>query len=172
MTRLGADIRSLELDGRDRLFTDVPEDTVDALDGGDDPVADRAEDGEGDLRNRGGDGIDGVDRADDHGPAHVPLALAVHIADAGEELLRIIAGDDYGIYEKAAAVGNLDRDHADTDTLRTIALNAEGGGFGVHAEHGLAAVEKLEDQEALLDIATEARDGLVAIHAAKTERPG
>ena len=33
-------------------------------------------------------------------------------------------------------------------------------------------VEKLEDQEALLDIATEARDGLVAIHAAKTERPG
>ena len=83
MTRLGADIRSLELDGRDGLFTDVPEDTVDALDGGDDPVADRAEDGEGDLRKRGGDGIDGVDRTDDHGPAHIALALAVHIADTG-----------------------------------------------------------------------------------------
>ena len=165
-------MRLFELDGGDGLFADIPQNAVDTVDGGDDPVTHGAQHAEGNLRHGGGDGVHGVDRADDHGPAHVPLALAVHIADAGEELLRIIAGDDYGIYEKAAAVGNLDRDHADTDTLRTIALNAEGGGFGVHAEHGLAAVEKLEDQEALLDIATEARDGLVAIHAAKTERPG
>ena len=34
-------MQSFEFDGRDRLFTDVPEDTVDALDGGDESIARR-----------------------------------------------------------------------------------------------------------------------------------
>ena len=92
---------------------------------------------------------------------------AIKLLKNQEELLRIISSDDYGVFEKAAAVGNLDEAHADPETLKKIAMNAEGGGFGVHAEHGLAAVVKLEDQEALLKIATEAKDGLVSINAAK-----
>jgi len=92
---------------------------------------------------------------------------AIRLLKNQEELLKIIPDDDYGIYEKAAAIENLDTAHADTENLKTIALNAEGGGFGVHAEHGLAAVKKLEDQEALLEIATGAKDGLVSLNAAK-----
>jgi len=92
---------------------------------------------------------------------------AVKLLKNQEELLKIISDDDYGIYEKAAAVENLDATHADAETLKKVALNAEGGGFGVHAEHGLAAVKKLEDQETLLEIATGAKDGLVSLNAAK-----
>ncbi|MBR2661538.1 MAG: hypothetical protein IKE15_09075 [Clostridia bacterium] len=93
---------------------------------------------------------------------------AIKLLKNQEELMKIVSsGDEYGIYEKAAAVENLDEAHATQETLKKIAMNAEGGGFGVHAEDGLAAVKKLEDQETLLAIATEANDGLVRINAAK-----
>ena len=93
---------------------------------------------------------------------------AVRLLKDQEALTRIVSsGDEYGIYEKAAAVENLDAIHATPEMLKKIAVNAEGGGFGVHAEHGLAAVKKLDNQETLLEIATEAKDGLVAINAAK-----
>ena len=93
---------------------------------------------------------------------------AIKLLKNQEELMKIVSsGDEYGIFEKAAAVENLDGAHATPETLKKIAMNAEGGGFGIHAEHGLAAVKKLEDQETLLAIATEAKDGLVATNAAR-----
>ena len=77
-----------ELDGGDGLFADVPEDAVHTVHGLNDPVADPAEHAEGDLGNGGSDGVHGVDSADDHGPTHVALALAVHIADTGRLEIR------------------------------------------------------------------------------------
>ena len=70
---------SFPLDGGDGLFGDVPGDSVDAGDGRDDAVADRAEGGEGDLRHGRGDGVDGVDRADHDDPAHVALAVLLPV---------------------------------------------------------------------------------------------
>ena len=58
-------MQSLELDCGDGFLADIPEDAVHAGNSPDDPVPHRAEHGEGNLGNGGGDGVHGVDRADD-----------------------------------------------------------------------------------------------------------
>ena len=93
---------------------------------------------------------------------------AIRLLKNQEELLRIAsAGDEYGIFEKEAAIGNLDDAHADVSLLKKVALTAEGAGFGIHAKHGMAAVKKIKDEDALLEIATGAKDGMVALEAAQ-----
>ena len=93
---------------------------------------------------------------------------AIRLLKNQEELLKIVsAGDDYGIFEKEAAIGNLDEAHADAALLKKVALQAEGAGFGIHAKHGMAAVKKISDEDALLEIATGAKDGMVALEAAQ-----
>lgn len=93
---------------------------------------------------------------------------AIRLLKNQEELLKIVsAEDEYGIYEKEAAIGNLDEAHADAALLKKTALEAEGAGFGIHAQHGMAAVKKIEDEDVLLEIATGAKDGMVALEAAK-----
>lgn len=83
------------------------------------------------------------------------------------ELQRILIDDGYGVFEKEAAVNNLDDAHASTEALKSVAMTAESPGFGVTAKHGLAAVERLNDQEALLAVATGAKNSTVALQAAR-----
>ena len=63
---------------KDRFRSKVIEDAVHALDLVDDAVCDVLQELEGDVLNRGGHGVLGVDGTDDHRP--VPAALAVNHA--------------------------------------------------------------------------------------------
>ena len=120
-----------ELDGSNRFFADVPQDTVDAVDGRDNPVAHAAQNAEGNLGNGGGYGVRRIDGADNDGPAHVTLALSLHITDTGGLEVRddaevlpghfrqaadFLADDGIGLTERFQAIPRDGADAADAET--------------------------------------------------------
>ena len=138
-----------ELDGSNRFFADVPQDTVDAVDGRDNPVAHAAQNAEGNLGNGGGYGVRRIDGADDDGPAHVTLALSLHITDTGGLEVRddaevlpghfrqaadFLADDGIGLTERFQAIPRDGADAADAETragerltVNHAVRQAEGG---------------------------------------------
>ena len=95
---------------------------------------------------------------------------AVKLLHNQEELLRIIRSDSYSVFEKANAIPNLDEAHTDPALMKETAMHGKGPGYGISALHADAALGKITDEEAILDIALHAEDGVVKLHAAKKLR--
>ena len=149
-------MRLFELNGGDGLFADVPEDAVHAGHGLNNPVTDAAEHGEGNFRNGGSDGVNGVDSADDDSPAHIAFTLAVHITNAGGLEIRddaeilpghfgqgtdFLTDDGIGLPESFEAVPGNGTDAADAQA---------GAGEGLTVYHAVRQAKCLTDDADLI----------------------
>ncbi len=141
---------------RQGFLRDVPEDPVDAGNGGNDAVADAAEHRVGDLRHRGRNGVDGVDGSDDDSPAHIADSAAVDELDAGGPDVRyraeilprdlgkgayLLADDRVRLAERLEPVA---RDGADA------AHSEAGTGERLSEDHSVGQAERLADHADLV----------------------
>ena len=145
---------SLPLDGSGGLGCEVVEASVDSIYLVGDALGDSSEYIVGDLLDRGGHGIDGVDCTDDHGPLEAPLVVldtdGLEIGDDGEVLpylscesclIELFSEDCIGFPDGLESVTGYGSGTTDTES---------GSGEGLSEDHVVGKSQFLTDDTYLV----------------------
>ncbi len=83
-----------------------------------------------------------------------------------QDFLKEVFGTSKSHHVKAAAIRNMDRDHLDFAKLKEIAITAQDDRWGTPKD-ALAAIEKIENEDDLLEIALKAKSSLCRANGAR-----